>query len=135
MALAEWNSSLDTGIKSIDDQHKKLVEIINDLDEALKLGKGNVVENALYEELSNYILKHFSDEEEYMLKWKYPEMESHLQAHNWFTDKVREFRKQGKPGESSVTDDVLQFLLNWLIEHIKTVDKELGKFLLTSGAK
>lgn len=69
MPVITWNEMLDVGIKCIDDQHKKLIRVINDYDEVLKKNKGIWVQRALFHELASYFTMHFDTEEEYMLNY------------------------------------------------------------------
>ena len=135
MAKFNWDMSYETGIDIIDKQHKRLFEIINDLDEAMDAGKGPEVYAALFEELANYFTEHFGTEERLMEKHEYPGMDDHLKKHNEFTAKVREFHKGAVAGTDEVGFEVLEYLTNWLIGHIKAIDLKMGDYLLRKGER
>jgi len=133
MIQVVWDKSFEIGIEKIDNQHKKLFEIINKLSASVELGEGEHVYNTLYRDLADYLIEHFGTEEMLMDKWHYPEAESHIAAHNGFVDKVKDFQKKAESGVETVNKEILQYLLDWLIKHIKAVDLEMGEFLVSKG--
>jgi len=135
MAKYNWDLSYETGVEIIDNQHKRLFEIINDLDEAIEAGKGREIYAALFEELANYFTEHFGTEEKLMEKHEYPKMETHLEKHNDFTNKVKGFHRQALAGTEGVSLDVLQYLVNWLTDHIRAIDQEMGDYLISKGER
>ncbi len=130
MSILSWGSHMSVGVKVIDDQHKKLVAVINELDEAVVAGKGSQVHDALFEELTDYFTQNFSTEEELMLVHDYPEYELHRALHVDFTAKVKELRARALKGEQTISEEALAFLTDWLIHHDIAVDKKLGAFLV-----
>lgn len=135
MTKFAWDLSYETGVETIDKQHKRLFEIINDLDEAIEAGKQKEVHAALFEELANYFTEHFGTEEKLMIKHEYPGMSEHLEKHNGFTEKVKEFHKKAVAGEEAVSAEVLQYLTNWLTDHIKAIDLKMGDYLIRKGER
>ena len=112
----------------IDQQHQKLVDIINSLYESFvdqtaahKLGK-------IIEELIDYSNYHFKTEEELFHKFGYPESESHIAKHNDFIEKINEFAQKFKAGNVNLTYQLMNFLRNWLINHINGDDKDYSGF-------
>ncbi len=132
---ATWDKSFETGIELVDKQHKRLFEIINDLDEAINASLGANVHKELFEELANYLTEHFGTEERLMDRWKYPRYEEHLNSHNGFTAKVRDFHKKSLSGDQLVTEEILDYLTDWLVKHIKAVDLQMGEFLRSKGER
>lgn len=135
MAKYVWDISFETGVEIVDRQHKRLFEIINDLDEAVEAGKGEEIYTALFEELANYVMEHFGTEEKLMDEHEYPGMNEHLEKHNEFTEKVKKFHKEARSGADTVSDEVLQYLANWLTEHIKAIDIKMGDYLISKGER
>ncbi len=135
MALVNWNASMNVGVERIDRQHRKLVEVINDLHEAIGAGRGEKVHNALFTELADYFTHHFGTEEELMRQHAYPEGEEHRSLHEGFVLKVRELRGRASSGEPAVSEEALRYLTDWLVRHDITVDKKLGAFLNGRGIK
>ncbi len=133
MALINWNNDYSMNIKDIDNQHIKLVNLINDLHSAMKEGKGMEIINNIISELVSYTKYHFTFEENLMSKYNYPESPQHKQLHEVFTKKVVKFENDIKNGNKFISQEVLSFLKNWLIDHIKGTDKNYSSFLNKAG--
>ncbi|WP_246298965.1 bacteriohemerythrin [Desulfolutivibrio sulfodismutans] len=130
-----WDESLSVNIDEIDDQHKVLVDMINGLHEAMRSRKGVKVLAGLVDALKNYTVEHFGVEERYMEKLKYPGYLNHKKEHERFVAKVLEFENAFKEGKTSLTMDVMRFLKDWLVGHIKGVDKKYGPFFNERGIR
>lgn len=135
MPLLDWTDSMNIGIASIDRQHKKLASLINDLNEAVVAGKGDQVYDALFNELVDYFSTHFSTEEGLMIEHDFPDYETHRFLHQGFISKVRELRSMANSGEKRVSEEALHYLVDWLVHHDLSIDKELGKFLAVNHVK
>ena len=81
MALITWNNNYSVNIKEIDSQHKKLVELVNELYDNMKIGKGKEVTGKVLNDLVKYTESHFAYEEELFKKFKYIEGVKHSQEH------------------------------------------------------
>ncbi len=119
MNLIVWTDSLSVGIPIIDEQHKQLISIINDLYAALDT---LVLEHSL-QKLSDYVVYHFSTEENIMRTCDYPDRLIHEDEHKALTEQVVAFTK-----DNSIPE-LLLFLRDWLNNHILGTDKQLGTFL------
>ena len=123
MALIDWTDEFKTGIESVDNQHRKLVEIVNKFDEAAKKGKGSRIMNEILNDLIGYTTEHFSDEERLLEDAGYAKLKQHKSQHRQLLQKVErlqfEFDQQGK----RITAEVREFLKYWLINHILKEDK------------
>lgn len=135
MAFINWNESLMINVEQIDAQHHKLVEIVNNLFDAMSEGKGNEVLNSVFEGLIDYTKTHFATEEEYMAKYNYPKAEFHKIEHNDLTRQAVELYEKFKSGQATISVPVLNFLRSWLNNHILSADKEFGEFLNSVGVK
>ncbi len=133
--LIKWNNELETKIEEIDSQHKKLIQIINKLYTAMLEKKAKNILKDIIGELIDYTKYHFSTEENYMEKYNYPGYLNHKSQHGFFVRKVNEFQEKFKSGSATLSIEILNFLKDWLVNHIKVVDKELGKFLIEKGVK
>ena len=137
MAWMEWTQEYSVDIVKIDDQHKKLIGIINELYEALTIegGKKEAI-NKVINELYDYTQYHFSAEEELMRKFSYPQYINHKSAHDNFIMKVVEFQDEYRQGRILVLNvEIIQFLRDWLFNHILTVDKQYSSFFNQQGIK
>lgn len=133
MPLIRWDNRLSVGIKVFDEQHKRLVSMINELHEAMKTGRGKHVLNDILRKMEEYAKTHFTSEEVIMKKYGFPGYWEHKREHEAFIAKVREFRTKYEKGELTLTFEVMNFLKNWLINHIMGTDKKYGPFLRERG--
>lgn len=127
----EWTRNLATGLEWQDKQHKELFRRINSLLDAMTvgLGKGEVLK--LFTFLDEYFVVHFEAEEKAMNKFNYPHMVKHLAEHTRFIEDIAALKEECKKGIS--TANVIQVqrrVVDWLINHIGGIDKQLGAFIL-----
>ena len=101
MALLLWQDNLNTGIQVIDDQHRRIVEMINQL-HAAQTGGSQLVVAEVIDELVDYTLSHFAFEEELMEEAGYPFCAAHKRVHEVFTKRVSEYRMRFQAGEDVV---------------------------------
>jgi len=130
-----WNDSLELGIKSIDDQHKRLVEMICALHEAMRTGQGKGQVEHIVKGLEDYAVEHFGYEESLMEKYKYPGYLNHRKEHDDFVRKVMTFGEEFRANKAALTTEVMDFLKNWLVGHIKGTDKKYAPFFLERGVR
>jgi len=135
MALIQWNEGLSVGVAEIDRQHQQLIKMINELNDAMRQGKGKEVLGKIITGLANYTVTHFGTEEKYFAQYGYPEADSHKKAHADFTKKVTEFKSNFDQGRIGLSIEILDFLSDWLQKHIKVVDKKYGPFFNEKGLK
>lgn len=135
MAVFVWKDAYSVQIKEIDDQHKKLVGLINKLDSAMLEGKGRQVMGSILKELIGYCQTHFATEERLMKTHGYPEYQEHKTKHEKMTRKVLDVQKQYETGSVAITIEVMKFLQDWLDKHILGTDMKYAPFLLSKGVK
>ncbi|OUJ18287.1 Hemerythrin [Methanonatronarchaeum thermophilum] len=130
MGLVEWDSSYSVGIKEIDEQHKKLFSLFNELHGAMRKGRGSDKMSKILMEMKDYTEYHFSSEEELMEKYDYPEddLKEQIDNHEEFVEKLNEFIEDHNKGKLTVSVEVLNFLTGWLKNHIKSVDTKMRGF-------
>ncbi len=117
MARLEWDSRFDTGIESIDRQHRRIVNIINDLESAMdEQGVGE-----LLGELDDYARAHFSFEEELMQQAGFVEAAEHAESHTAFERALKDFEERHARGEP-IAEELRAMLRRWLYEHIAEDD-------------
>ena len=122
MAYLHWSSDLDTGIESIDKQHQRIVDYVNELNSANSSGD-MAITNRVLNELVDYTITHFAFEEELQEKAGYPFLKAHKRVHEIFAKRVAEFQKRAAAGEN-VAPEVLSMLKIWLVNHIKGDDAD-----------
>jgi len=129
----EWSSDLSIGIVEIDDQHKILIKLINDLNDAVAGGKAKETVKAVLDGLAEYTVTHFGNEETYFKKFAYPEYEAHKGLHDRFVAKVNKAREDLQSGRAMVSRDIMIFLKEWLVEHIMKTDRRYAPYLRKRG--
>lgn len=135
MELIKWGENLSVGIDSIDKQHKELIKIVNELYDAMSSGKGKEVLGSTLARLIDYTKVHFSNEETYFARFKYAETESHKEEHKNLVAKAVELQTKFKAGNVMISIEVMNFLKDWLSNHIQKIDKKYSSFLKENGVK
>ncbi|MDT3700179.1 MAG: bacteriohemerythrin [Thermincola sp.] len=135
MAYITLDEKYSVGVKEIDLQHQKLVELINSLHDAMKEGKGKDVLARVIQELVKYAASHFATEEKYMTKFNYPGYSAHKAEHEKFVKQVVDFQKDFDSGKAVMTLEVMSFLKDWLVKHILGTDKKYTSFFNEHGLK
>jgi len=133
MALMDWSPAFSVNVKQFDDQHKKLVAMVNQLHEAMKVGKGSEVLGPILNSLISYTASHFADEERLMQQNGYPNLAKHKVEHDKLTRQVLDLQKQYQTTKSALSMAVMSFLKDWLVNHIQGEDKKYGPFLNGKG--
>lgn len=125
MALIDWSNDLSVNISEIDAQHKRLIAMINELHDAMRVGQGKAALEKTFADLVRYTQTHFAYEEKLMAQHGYSPSEAaaHKKEHDTLTAKVLEMQKQYASGELVMSVEVLQFLKQWLGFHIQGTDK------------
>lgn len=127
--LMEWSSDYSVGDFDLDQQHQKLFKLVNRFNEAMQLGQGHALLDRVLTELVDYTVKHFSAEEKAMEQAGYPELEQHKETHRKLVQKVSEMVQRFQSGETRLTVEIMNFLEQWLKQHILGVDKQYGPYL------
>ncbi len=125
-----WRDEYSVHIPEIDTQHRKLVDLINQLQEAMSDGRGRTVIEKVLEGLEAYTKSHFTSEEQLLARHGYPAISAHRSLHQSFVAKLHKFRMDVHSGSISVTVPVMDFLRDWLTEHIIKEDKAYSAHVL-----
>jgi hemerythrin len=130
-----WDNSLNVGNLAIDTQHQNFIALINKLYEsfvdqttAYNLGR-------ILEELVDYCFYHFRTEEELFQKYDYPNKEEHIAKHEEFALKIKEFQQNFEENKTAVTFQLMNYLRNWLLGHIKSEDQKYAGYFRSKGIK
>ena len=135
MPLIEWNNYYSVNVEEIDDQHKMLVEMINDLDRAFREDKSYEATVEIIIKLKEYATNHFATEEKYFDLFNYADTKLHKNEHNDFTLKVKKFQKDFVDGSATLSADVMNFIYDWLRLHILESDKKYTECFNSNGLK
>lgn len=130
MPLIEWIPSFTVGIESLDTDHKVLISLINQLDDAISAGNPRATVQKVLDALYDYTVYHFSREESLMRACGYPDYEAHARTHATLRAQVAEIRdRYARNPESIHSREVLAFLKNWLSSHIVGRDHQYMPFM------
>ncbi len=129
-----WTPNLSVGIDLIDEQHKVWFEKAEKLFEAGKKNQAKEYIGELLDFLEGYTKKHFADEENYMLRIRYPQYAAQKAAHTAFITQLQKLRSdyQTSGGNILVILNANQMVLEWLTKHISNMDKKIGEFAKTA---
>lgn len=135
MALLTWSDKYSVGVKTLDGQHTILFNLINDLHTAMMKGQAQKMTGPILRKLIDYTHTHFTAEEAMLSTSKYPALEAHRALHRELIKQVEDFSARFERGEITVNLNLLNFLRDWLINHIQKTDKEYSSWLNEHGAK
>ena len=133
--FVEWKDDYSVGIDSIDQQHKKLLNLINQLQTAVDYSTGEQFEREALDELVDYTKTHFTYEEGLMRDNDYPDFEPHKLQHEKMFEKVREVLAEYEQDQDTAMANAAEYLRDWLINHINGTDKEYSSYLIGKGVK
>ena len=121
---------------SIDQEHKKLIDLLNELHDGTRREPRQGQARPVLDGLITYTATHFRTEEKYFAQINYPDTAAHKKEHENLTSQVLEVQKRFKSGETgTLSMEVMNFLKRWLITHIQGSDKKYGPHLIAKGVK
>lgn len=130
----EWSDALSIGVEEIDEQHKSLAQMVNELNGAIHGGWGKEARDEIIVRLVEYTRVHFATEESLMSISKYPHSKEHKKQHEDLIDTVKQYIKKYNENPDASNYDLLFFLRKWLVDHIMKDDKMMGNYLVKSGS-
>ncbi len=133
MELLSWNPFYSVGVERLDEQHRRLIELLNGYANAVLERHGAEALGPLLEELVVYVAVHFRDEEGLLREHRYPELEDHLREHQALLDRLEELRGRHAAGQPLDNRPVIEFLFDWLQHHILGTDRRYGPFFNDLG--
>lgn len=137
MALITWSADFSVGVSELDEQHKKLIAIINQLFTLYAENKyaGTDV-NPIFQELIDYADQHLNTEEQYFIIYNYPNKEQHIALHDAYRKKIADLQNNYQAANSAKTlFEINNFLNEWWVWHINHVDKEYTAYFNANGLK
>ena len=134
MTILNWSKQLALGIESIDKQHQHLINLTNQMDEAIAVGTDQDSIIKIINGLVSYTVHHFQHEEGLMLAAHYnPKLyEIHVTEHQEFVKKILEVQQQANLNVGTITDGLMDYLINWLNHHILNTDKQMALSLINN---
>jgi hemerythrin len=120
-----WSDDFSIGNKEIDDQHKELIAILDNLNQSIgKKWKSHLIHETILE-LQHYAVMHFSTEEIYMCDIGHEEIERHMAEHEVFRAKANKLEMIALNESDDKKSDLVKFLQEWLVNHVMTEDKKI----------
>lgn len=125
MAYITWSDLFSVGVPAFDEEHRGLVEVINRFHDA---GADPAAIFEILNALVRYAEEHFVHEQVAMDRCHYPERLKHKLEHDRFLEEIFRLNERLAAGEAMVSDDVGEFLKNWLLNHILNTDRRYAPF-------
>jgi hemerythrin len=131
----EWKDEYSVGIDSIDQQHKKLLSLINQLQTAVDYSTGEEFEREALDELVDYTKTHFTYEEGLLEQNDYPDFVPHKAQHEAMIKEVEKVLAEYEKDHDTAMRNAADYLKDWLINHINGTDKQYSSHLISKGVK
>ncbi|WP_295880264.1 bacteriohemerythrin [uncultured Thiohalocapsa sp.] len=131
--LVEWSDSLSVGIEEIDTQHRTLVDLVNELNDAIEHRHGNAVVGQVLGRLEAYTRIHFAVEEGLMRVLGYPDLAAHKREHARLADQLADLRERFDGGRKALGFELMHFLKLWLTSHIMECDQDYARYFAERG--
>ena len=138
MSFISWKEEYELGISEIDEQHKKMLSIINDLHDLMGLEEKAEQDNIdkIIKEMEDYAIYHFKTEEKYFQLFDYENNESHTAIHNQYVEKVNNWRERYDDGKDpAIFFEIFNYLQDWWIWHICHTDRDYVPFMRANGVE
>jgi hemerythrin-like metal-binding protein len=130
-----WSEAYSVNIAVLDQQHKLLIETVNQLDQALRKGEGKAALDSVLDKLIEYALVHFAAEESLMQEHDFPGYSTHRTQHEEFRKKLAEYLEAQKAGKPGTPVSLLFFMQEWMKEHLSKTDKLYSAYLNARGVR
>lgn len=131
----EWSDVLSVGIDEIDSQHKVLVDLVNEMHEAIHQRHGSDVVRKVLGRLADYTKIHFAVEESLMRILGYPGYEEHKDQHEELVRNMLDLQHKVDTGKTAIGFELMHFLKIWLTKHIMESDQQYGQYFVDAGVK
>ncbi len=129
MQLLDWTDELSVEDDELDAEHKKLVDLLNELYHAMRSGKGNAVLGEILKKVGDYTTEHFKHEEHICAMCKFPDLAAHRAAHKRLLDEVSALQRRFESGAMLLSVETLDFLQRWVADHIVQQDKQYTPYV------
>ncbi|MDQ5911021.1 MAG: hemerythrin [Pseudomonadota bacterium] len=134
ISIVAWQNTYSLDSPEIDEQHKALFDLINNLWEVIANRTSVEDQRPLIDRLESYTLTHFSQEESFMQGIKYPKFDAHKKMHDQFAQRIAEEKARVVAG-NGFSLDILYFLKDWLVNHILVSDRDYVDFSKADQSK
>jgi len=135
LMLMDWKDEYSVEVNEIDEQHKKIFLLINDLYNAIQEMNTKEKLKEILENLIDYAIYHFNTEEKYFDKFKFELTSEHKQEHNQFKKKISDMNEKINNNEIQISFELIDFLEDWIIDHVTDSDQKYKNCLKKNGLK
>lgn len=133
MPIMNWDNTLDVGVPSMNEEHKRILDAMNRIYDAAQAGKTGDEINLLVERLGAICVRHFADEEAYMASIGYPSLSNHKFIHIDLLERYGTHAADIKAAGGRAGQAFFHFLTHWLAVHIKGIDAKYGAHAATGA--
>lgn len=132
MTILNWNNQLALGITSVDEQHKHLIDLTNQLDEAVAIGAEHEAIIKIINGLVDYTVYHFHHEQQLMENAQFNPViyAEHKAEHDEFVTKMLQIQQNLQSNQQTLSEELMDYLVNWLCHHILNTDKKMALSLI-----
>jgi len=130
-----WTDEYKVNVEVLDQQHRELFDVVNELEQALHVGEGNAITDRILDRLVTYAGLHFAAEESLMKRYDFPGLATHQIQHDMFRSKILVLLERHRAAKPGVAVELLLFLQTWLKTHVLKTDKEYSAFLNARGVR
>ena len=135
MALMTWSGKYSVGVEALDNQHKAMLKVLNELHAAAMRGKAQEVADHLMSQMDAISKEHFSAEERLMESIRFPGLDCHRAKHQELGGKLEEFTSRHQMSDASMYVPLLYFVRDWLTKHMQTDDQAYASWLRSHRAQ
>ena len=135
MELIKWSNLYSVKNSVIDNQHKKLIKIMNELFKLIAGNKDKQKMEKIIDRLIEYTVYHFKTEEDLLIKHNYPNTEKHKEEHQGFVNQVHQFQADCLSEKKPIRLEVFSFLKKWILNHIIGFDKQYMRYFEDNAIK
>jgi hemerythrin len=135
MALIQWDRKYSVGVKALDDQHTILFDLMNELHDAMLKGKAHSLTSPILRKLLEYATEHFSTEEEILATAQFPGLADHRIKHEELLSQINDYTARLERGEITINIHLMEFMRDWLTNHLMKVDQEYSFWLHDHGVQ
>jgi hemerythrin len=133
--IMNWTPALSVGVDSLDAQHKKWIDTVNRLFDAMKIGRGREILGPLLAEVVQFARMHFETEERAMLSAGYDGYAQHKAKHGEFLRRMTEMQKNHQTGNLTLSLKLMDTLRDWIVEHVQETDKCYEPCMTSKGIR
>lgn len=136
MTYLKWEDKLSVGVAEVDEEHKRMVDIVVALHNSVIAGMSDECFIGLFDSLVDCTVMHFRHEEKLMERAQYPDFATHREEHEKLLMRLRAFREDViDRSDSQRSIDMMNYLRIWLLDHIREADMKLGAFLCAATVR